>query len=343
MVLPASVNLDSEPCPAPGGLGIPSGKLYPAAMRDGKSRDDVDALCVGGAVVDLTYVAHARFRPGTSNPATGSRAFGGVARNVAVNLKRLGMAASLVSVLGEDEAGRTLAEDLARLGVDTSGLRRRAGARTAEYLALLEPDGSLALGVADMVILDNLTLDDVAGAPPAAWIFADCNCPAALLAGLIARTNGRRLAIDAVSTPKASRLPERLDGLDLLFLNHDEAAAMLGRDAGALDPSQAIADLKARGVATVVLTLGAEGLMLGTGSAAPLRMPAVPTRIVDVTGAGDALIAGTLAGLIRGAALPEAARLGTAAAALTLAQAGSTAPHLRLEDLHARLAQEGRP
>ena len=302
-------------------------------MRDGKSQDHVDVLCVGGAVVDLTYVAHARFRPGTSNPASASRSFGGVARNVAVNLARLGIAASLVSVLGEDEAGRALAEDLARLGVGTSGLRRQAGARTAEYLALLEPDGSLALGVADMAVLDNLTLDDAASAPPSPWIFADCNCPAALLAGLIERTDGRRLAVDAVSTPKVLRLPERLDGLDLLFLNLDEAAAVLDRDAASLDPSQAIADLKARGVATVALTLGAGGLILGTGSATPLHVPPVPTRIVDVTGAGDALIAGTLAGLVRGAGLPKAVRLGTAAAALTLGSAGSTSARLDLDEI----------
>ncbi len=316
-------------------------------MHDGKRQDGAPTapdriLCVGGAVVDLTYVAHARFRPGTSNPASGSRSFGGVARNVAANLARLGIAASLVSVVGMDEAGRALAEDLAHLGVDTSGLRRQDGARTAEYLALLEPDGSLALGVADMAVLDRLDIDDVASAPPSPWIFADCNCPAALLAALIRRTDGRRLAIDAVSSPKAERLPERLDGVDLLFLNLGEAVAVLGRDAASLDAPQAIVELKARGVASVVLTLGADGLVLGTGPDAPLHIPAVPARIVDVTGAGDALIAGTLAGLIRGAALPEAARLGTAAAALTLAHVGSTAPQLTLEDLHARLAEDDR-
>ncbi len=333
-------------------LGNPAGKPYPAAMQDGKSQDGAAAarnrvLCIGGAVVDLTYVAERRLRPGTSNPATGSRAFGGVARNVAVNLARLGVAVALVSALGEDDSGRALAEDLVRIGVDTSGLRRCEGARTADYVALLEPDGSLAFGIADMAVLDRLEFGDVVRSISQgfAWIFADCNCSPALLAGLIchARAGGDRLAVDAVSTPKAERLPACLDGLDVLFLNLDEAATVLGRDSGSLDPRQAISGLRDRGVESVVLTLGADGLLLGTRKDAPLHIPAVPTRIVDVTGAGDALIAGTLAGLIRGAALPEAARLGTAAAALTLAQAGSTAPQLTLEDLLARLDQDARP
>ena len=307
-------------------------------MQDGKSQ--VEVLCVGGAVVDLTYRAHARFRPGTSNPASGTRSFGGVARNVAVNLARLGIAASLVSVLGADEAGRALAEDLAHLGVDTSGLRKQDDARTAEYLALLEPDGSLALGVADMAVLERLGVDDIAGAPGSAWIFADCNCPGTLLTALLRRPDGRRLAIDAVSSPKAGRLPERLDGIDLLFLNLDEAAAVLGRDAASLDAARAIDELMARGAASVVLTLGADGLVLGTGSGAPLHVPALPTPIVDVTGAGDALIAGTLAGLVRGDALNEAVRVGTAAAALTLGSAGGTSPRLNVERL-ARIVTTG--
>ena len=65
---------------------------------------------------------------------------------------------------------------------------------TAEYVAAIEPTGDLALGLADMAILDALTSDVLASACPtigrAALVFADCNLPAAMLADLIARRRG---------------------------------------------------------------------------------------------------------------------------------------------------------
>ncbi len=67
------------------------------------------------------------------------------------------------------------------------------------------------------------------------------------------------------------------------------------------------------------------------------RMAAVPARVVDVTGAGDALIAATLAWRLEGASLVASARMGTLAAALTIEQEGSTHPGL-YRDLLAKAA-----
>ena len=74
---------------------------------------------------------------------------------------------------------------------------------------------------------------------------------------------------------------------------------------------------RAAGVGRVVLNRGSEGALIAdvTGEAA---IPACPARIVDVTGAGDAAMAGTLYGLVTGLSLTEAARLGRAASALAL-------------------------
>ncbi len=121
-----------------------------------------------------------------------------------------------------------------------------------------------------------------------------------------------------VSVVKAARLPRDLAGVDLLFLNADEAGAL----AGALPPEDAAAALRARGAGAVVLTRGSLGLVLADGDGIA-ALPAIPVaRVVDVTGAGDALVAGTLRGLIDGKPLRAALRLGLAAAALALERPG---------------------
>ena len=294
-------------------------------------------VCIGGATVDRFYRASGALRPGTSNPVTSSRSFGGVARNVAETLSRLGISAALVSAVGADENGQALKRDLADVGVDISGVQERAGATTAEYVALVEPSGDLALGLADMAIFDGLTpgaLDaSTSLIESAALLFADCNLPASTLADLIARRREGRLptlAVDAVSVPKAGRLPADLNGLDLLFLNQDEARAMLGPDEGA-------AALLARGVGTVVLTRGPLGATIADREGVA-ELPAVPVGgVLDVTGAGDALVAATLMWIVQGHDPRTALQAGLAAAALTLEHPGGVRPDLSSDLLEAAL------
>src|SRR5688572_16511644 len=101
--------------------------------------------CIGGAAVDRKYRAMDKIRPGTSNPVLSERSFGGVARNVAENIARLGVTVTLASILGEDDNGRSLLDDLERLGVGTQFIATSNAHATAEYVAILQPDGELAL------------------------------------------------------------------------------------------------------------------------------------------------------------------------------------------------------
>ncbi len=299
-------------------------------------------VCIGGATVDRKYRARRPLIPGTSNPVDGGRAFGGVARNVAENLARLGVETSLVSMLGEDEAGEAVIRHLNDLGVDGTRLARTRERPTAEYVAVLEADGALALGLADMAILDLLTPEHVERAwshlAAADWVFADCNLSPDVLSHLISRRRAARfrLAVDAVSTPKVARLPQDLSGVDLLFLNLDEARALLGdRAAGCEDAARA---LLARGAAAIVLTQGVDGVLLATADGRAL-IPAAPARSIDVTGAGDALISGTLARLVAGSALAEALKAGVLVAALTTESEFSVHPDLSPQLLEAALAR----
>jgi pseudouridine kinase len=291
--------------------------------------DQASVVCVGGAAVDRKYRAFKPVRSGTSNPVQGVRTYGGVARNVAENLARLGVATALITCIGQDEAGRTLTGHLRDAGVDTDGVVAVEGESTGEYCAVLEPDGGLAVAFADMAVLDLLKPDRLEPFAPrlrhASWLFADCNLPADTLRYLLemAGNSISRLAIDAVSVAKSARLPENLSGIDLLFLNGDEAAAMLGGDPGS--PDDAVNGLRARGAESVVLTLGREGC-LAAGPDGLMRVPAVTVDAVDVTGAGDAMVAGTLAGLVAGTSWTEAVEAGARAAAATASSRESVIP-----------------
>jgi pseudouridine kinase len=248
---------------------------------------------------------------------------------------------SLASIIGNDENGRSMLEDLERLGIDTRWMALSDTHPTAEYVAVLQPDGELAIGLANMAILDELTPALLPDLGPG-WLFADCNLPSETLHALIetARSKSLMLAIDAVSTPKVARLPQDLGGVGVLFLNLDEARAYLGKaDAS---PEEAGASLRAFGAEQVVLTLGAAGLIAADRSGTR-RIGVVGAKIVDATGAGDALIAATLVALMKGASPVEAARLGTAAAALTVESTASVRPDLSFALLETTLSLRAVP
>ncbi|RCS24735.1 winged helix-turn-helix transcriptional regulator [Phyllobacterium salinisoli] len=299
---------------------------------------------LGGAVFDRKYHARAPLISATSNPVDGHRSFGGVARNVAENLARLGVTTSFVSIVGDDDTGRSIIRHLRDLGVDTSQIIVTGEAPTAEYAAILGMENELVLGIADMGIFDLFQPAHLDRAWPhlaaASWVFADCNLPDETLRALITRKQGARfrLAIDTVSSPKARRLPKDLTGIDILFLNLDEAHAVLGRHENEprLSPEEATDRLRAGGICEVVLTMGAAGLLV-SGAEGMARIDAVPAQPVDVTGAGDAMIAGTLYSLLTGANLANGARTGSLLATLTTENKASVHPLLSPQFLAAHL------
>jgi pseudouridine kinase len=287
-------------------------------------------VCAGGAVLDVKY--HLRAAPvlATSNPASAGTAFGGVARNVAENLAGLGVPVELVSAIGADTGGAALRAHLVARGVGVDGVRVVPEGSSARYAAVLDPEGDLVLGVAAMDVLDRIDAAQLAAAvlrAPSPWLFVDCNLPAGVLAAALA--GGVPVVVDAVSTPKVVRLPADLRAVTVLSGNADEARAWLrhhGHDPIGDDETLA-ARLHAAGAGGVLLTRGAAGTVVADASGVR-RVPAPRIEPVDVTGAGDALVAGTIAALLAGADLTAAVVVGTALAGHTIRSTGTVLPRV---------------
>src|SRR5574340_471185 len=112
---------------------------------------------VGGANTDLVGVPEGRFIPGDSNPGHVRVSAGGVGRNVAENLARMGASVRLVTAFGSDGSGRDLAADCEALGIDISASVRLDDLPGPRYLAVLDDRGGLAAAVSDMRALGSLT------------------------------------------------------------------------------------------------------------------------------------------------------------------------------------------
>lgn len=294
-------------------------------------------VCIGGFNIDRKLRLLASALPGSSNPCEAHETPGGVVRNVAENLARLGLPVALVAAVGDDAGGRLLLEQAAAVGIDTQAVIRLRRQASDSYTAVLAPDGSLALGLAAMPLVERLNPWALEASKAlragAALVVADGNLPTDAWPLLLAeaRASGVPLVGVAVSEAKMERLPHQLSGLHLLILNGGELACV------APEPAVAFAALHARGVARVLVSQGAAGLLLSEPGRAPRHWPAPDVPVTDVTGAGDALSAGVCAALLRDPAdFDAAARLGLDLAALTLQTEDSVHPDLTADFLHSR-------
>ncbi|WP_341926357.1 carbohydrate kinase family protein [Nocardioides psychrotolerans] len=273
-------------------------------------------VVIGGANLDLKARTTRAVVPGTSNPGTIATSPGGVGRNIAENLARLGTPTLLVAAVGRDLFGDELLAATAAAGVDVTRVRRVVG-ESGTYVAVLDERGELHVAVSDMSATATLRPEDmdveraVIGAADLVVLDGNLQPDTMARAWELASAAGVRVVLDPVSVPKAATLAPALRDRPLWAVtpNTAELTAL-----GATTP----ADLHARGVSVVWLREGAHGSLLSMPDG-EVRLATLPGEVVDVTGAGDAMLGAFCHSLLGGASLPDAAAYGHAAAALTVA------------------------
>jgi pseudouridine kinase len=200
---------------------------------------------------------------------------------------------------------------------------------TGSYLAVLDEAGEMVSAVSDMRAMDGLSpahLERAARELAAAdMLVADCNVPVACLDWLCALA-APRLLIEPVSVRKAEKLLafNRATPVFAMTPNAQQFDALAGGD---------LARLHALGFANIVVHKGSEGATASDGSTVTEIAPARASAIADVTGAGDAAVAGLVCGLVEGHTLAQSARLGQCAAAIKLSSAQSVAQGLDRDSL----------
>jgi pseudouridine kinase len=313
-------------------------------------------VVVGGANMDIRARSRDRAVLRTSNPGGALTTPGGVGRNIAENLARLGTATHLVAAVGRDAFGEDLLVRTRAAGVLVDHVVEADGP-TGTYLAVMDADGELVVAVANMEATDALTVARLAGARDlvahADLLVLDGNLPVAAAAWLLdlAAASGVPVAIDPVSVAKAALLAGALGpGRPVLAItpNLDEVAAILGRPVPdtAASVAKAAREVHDLGVTHVWVRRGVRGSILSSreqdGRITVTRLDAPRLAAVDVTGAGDAMTAAFVHALLRHDPPADAARFGQMAAALTVASPETVRPDLtpQLIDTALRTAKE---
>uniref|UniRef100_UPI003D73B93F PfkB family carbohydrate kinase n=1 Tax=Streptomyces cucumeris TaxID=2962890 RepID=UPI003D73B93F len=206
-------------------------------------RQENAVVVIGGANVDVKVRSLAPVAYHTSNPGRSHTSPGGVARNIAENLARLGTPTHLIAAVGQDAAGERLLSETQATGVRVDHVHRSAHP-TGTYTAVLDADGDLVVAIADMAATDGLGPGHLHHARElighAAMLVLDGNLSPQVLAYAldIASATGVQTLIDPVSVPKAALLAPLFSGERPVYAvtpNLAELGALTGHPVGGHD------------------------------------------------------------------------------------------------------------
>lgn len=279
-------------------------------------------LAVGGAHVDRRGQVSGVYVPAASNPGTMREDVGGGVFNALRTAVRRGVSASLLSVRGGDAAGDTVARAIAEAGVSDLSVTF-LDRTTPSYTALLDREGELLIGFADMALYEAAFAKQMRRAKvrealeTVDAVLCDANLPTAALERLAKLAEGKPIFAVAISPAKVVRLVPIMGQLAILFMNRREAATLAGMEREA--PIQSlVSGLQKAGLGSGVITSGSE-MILGFDKKGSFAIsPPAARHVADVTGAGDALAGATVAALLKGLDLRQALREGVAAALLAI-------------------------
>lgn len=327
-------------------------------------------VVIGGANIDL------RGRPTgevlerhTSNPGKINVGSGGVGRNIAHNLALLNVPVTLLSAVGDDGEGIRILEETGKAGVKMDQMIISGKYPTGIYLAILDSAGEMEVAVSDMQILEEITVEYLRSKAylikESKIVVMDTNIPEESIEYVVDLCNKVKvpLLIEPVSVEKAKKVRKVLDGrgrwiIDYITPSEDELESILGAeidDDEDTDIVGAVDELKGRGAKNVIVSLGERGIYVSSGGGSGVSdfsegeqgdpepgkfMGSYKGEVVDVTGAGDALVAGLVYGIYKGYSLEVAARFGLGAAALTISSKEAVRRDLREGLLRSRIKEE---
>lgn len=266
-------------------------------------------IVIGGINMDIKAAPKGSFQLHHSNPAHIIYSPGGVARNIAENLARLGVPVKLMGKVGNDPMAERLLTETKAAGVDVSAVLRSAEHPTGVDINFMDEAGDLHLAYSNMEITDSLSPDELmpfeAEFEKCSYLILDANLSIPTLQYLI--NLGEKHQIPVVLEPGALSKAARIAQLkgEIFMITPSEA------EWEAIYPNALLHWENA------LITKGENGVEWKSNEGIKL-FSALTSQVVDTIGAGDAFVAGVLFGLVQRKSISSSIPCGIAAATITI-------------------------
>jgi len=301
-------------------------------------------IVIGAANVDIGGRSFTTLKEKDSNPGKITYSLGGVGRNIAHNLRLLGVPVKLMTVFGDDYWTIKLRETCVANGIDTSLTIDVPGELTPAYTYIANPNGDMQLALSDTELFTRLTPEylqaNIGEINGACAVVFDTNIPIDSILWLAENCTAPLIA-DPVSVAKAEKLRDVLPKLYALKPNIIEAELLTGICIETDFRLKKAADaLLSFGVKNVFISLGEDGIFAKNADS-EYQLPCMTNKLVNTTGGGDAAIAAIVWAYFSELDIKDAALASQAAAAITVEYRDTINPALSPEAVRARMDAAG--
>lgn len=280
-------------------------------------------LVFGMSICDIFGFTHQSYRPYDSNPGKVKMSYGGVCRNIAENMARVGINTKFISILGDDERGRGLQEHAKKMNFDMEDSLIIKDASTPTYIAVLDEHGEMVSAVVDISIANLFTEEFVDSKSEliknAEYVILDADNPQIteyIVKNFSEYTN---IILDPVSAARAVKVKHLLPHVHTIKPNRYEAEVLCGFE---LCNEEAVREaghyFKGLGVEKVFISLDSEGIYYYDGVNEGI-IKAREAKVVNVTGAGDAFVAGLGYGYMHSKSTKDIVKFANTMSLLTIA------------------------
>ena len=281
-------------------------------------------VCIGTSNVDVQGFVESSVMMQDKNPGGTIEVWvGGVARNVAENLARLGLSVKMLTAVGDDIFADKIIRDSSNAGIDMSHALILQNCRSGVYISITDADGDLAVGLTDMNITDRMTIDYFASKRAVlegASIFVLSPEIPEIIDYLSLHYRQKPMFVDVTSKGYVAGLRPYLSAIHTVKANLPETEELADIPIETEEDIDRAADIMIdQGVQRMVITLGKDGVFYKDSDGVTLRKRTKEvTQVVNATGAGDALLAGVVYGFVNELDLDSTLSFAMSAAILTL-------------------------
>ena len=292
---------------------------------------------LGASNVDITGFTEQKLIYGDANIGHTITTPGGVGRNIAENLQRLGFDINLISVFGDDPLSDYLIKSCQELGLNIDTSIFLEDASTATFLAIMDFQNDLALGISAMDIYNEISTRMIdlklRATQQADYLVLETNFSSDILEFVAKDNQKAKLVLDTVSGKKALRAKEILPYLHILKTNLLEAQMLSGiNPTDAKSKDELIAYFVDLGVKNIFITTGKDGVIYGNKDTVAQRGP-IPSTIINTIGAGDSFVSGIIYADALEMDIHKMALYGMASASLNVQFNGAVSTEMNIDNL----------
>lgn len=271
---------------------------------------------IGGANIDITGTPYYKLNSNDSNPGKTTLSLGGVARNIAENLSRMGVNIEFITVLGNDSHSYEIKESCKELHISLEHSLIMPDERTSTYLCITNESGEMQLAISDMEIYKYITPSYLEGKLEVinggAACIIDTNIPQESLEYLMDNSKAP-IFLDTVSTKKTEKIKDSIHNIHTLKPNIIEAEILSNMNIITQEDLEKATDIILRkGIKRLFVSLGAKGVYYTDGITKGNILP-IETEVVNTTGAGDSYIAAVVWAYLKDFDLEKSAKAGLVA------------------------------